>query len=115
MTENIVAIDFRSKVLRTEEKYASKVRECLQAFEIAGTYEAALSLCRTACPSCEVGEAQRLPSGIWFIEVRYDHLLHEGEGESAAAALIAALLHISEVTDFEDKSEGRPYHKRQQR
>lgn len=94
----LVAIDFQARVIRTDRKLEMKVRECLKSFEDAGTYATALHLCRTACSGCEVGSAQLLPDGRWVIEVRYDNLLHEGEGESEAAALVDAILHISEVT-----------------
>ena len=38
-----------------------------------------------------------LSDGRWIVEVRYDSLLHEGEGETAAAALVDAVLHILET------------------
>jgi hypothetical protein len=38
-----------------------------------------------------------LPGGRWMVEVRYDNLQHEGEGGTETAALIDAILHISET------------------
>ena len=85
----LVTINFRSRAIRTDRALEVKVRDCLKAFNETGTYDAALKLCRTACPDCEVGLAQALSDGRWLVEVRYDNLLHEGEGETVAAALKA--------------------------
>ena len=90
----LVTIDFRSRAIRTDRALEPKVRDCLKAFDQTGTYDAALKLCRTACPDSEVGLAQVLPDGRWIVEVRYDNLLHEGEGKTAAAALADAVLQI---------------------
>jgi hypothetical protein len=98
----LVAIDFGSRVIRTDRDLENKVRECLKAFEKMGAYATALNLCRTACPGCEVGLTRVLPGGRWLVEVRYDNLLHEGAGETEAAALIDAILHISETVAGED-------------
>lgn len=97
----LVTINFRSRAIRTDRALEVKVRDCLKAFDQTGTYDAALKLCRTACPGCEVGLAQALPDGRWIVEVRYDNLLHEGEGETAAAALADAVLQISKTIEAE--------------
>lgn len=102
----IVTIDFQSRVIRTDPQRETQVRQRVRDFEETGTYEAALNLCRSACPECEVGQAHSLPNGWWLIEVRYDNLLHEGKGETPAAALVAAILSISEVIEAEDGSKG---------
>ena len=91
----LVTINFRSQAIRTNRALEARVRDCLKAFNETGTYDAALKLCRTACPDCEVGLAQALSNGRWLVEVRYDNLLHEGEGETAAAALVDAVLQIT--------------------
>ena len=96
----LVTINFRSRVIRTDRALEVKVRDCLKAFHETGTYNAALKLCRTACPDCEVGLAQALSDGRWLVVVRYD-LLHEGEGETAAAALVDAVLQILETIGAE--------------
>jgi hypothetical protein len=44
----LVAIDFRSRVIRTDRDLENKVRECLKAFQKTGAYATALNLCRTA-------------------------------------------------------------------
>mgnify|MGYP001291982876 CR=1 FL=1 len=106
---NLVAIDFQSRVIRTDQQHEGRVRKCLAEFEESGSYETALSLCRTACPGSEVGLAQRLPDGRWVIELRYDNIIHEGSGDSEAGALIDAILQISEATDAEDQATSRPY------
>ena len=93
----MVTINFRSRAIRTDRALEVKVRDCLKAFDQTGTYDAALKLCRTACP--EVGLAQALPDGRWIVEVRYDNLLHEGEGETAAAAVVDAVLQISKTIE----------------
>ena len=90
-------INFRSRGIRIDRALEVKVRDCLKAFNETGTYNAALKLCRTACPDCEVGLAQALSDGRWLVEVRYDNLFHEGEGETAAAALADAVLQISKT------------------
>ena len=97
----LVTINFRSRAIRTDRALEVKVRDCLKAFDQTGTYDAALKLCRTACPGCEVGLAQALSDGRWIVEVRYDNLLHEGEGETAAAALADAVLQISKTIEAE--------------
>ena len=97
----LVTINFRSQAILTDRAVEVRVRDCLKAFNETGTYDAALKLCRTACPGCEVGLAHVLSDGRWVVEVRYDNLLHEGEGETAAAALVDAVLHISETIDAE--------------
>ena len=91
----LVTINFRA--IRTDRALELKVRDCLKAFDQTGTYDAALKLCRTACPGSEVGLAQALPDGRWIVEVRYDNLWHEGEGVTAAAALADAVLQISKT------------------
>ena len=95
----LVTINFRA--IRTDRALELKVRDCLKAFDQTGTYDAALKLCRTACPGSEVGLAQALPDRRWIVEVRYDNLLHEGEGETAAAALADAVLQISKTIEAE--------------
>ena len=97
----LVTINFRSQGIRIDRALEAKVRDCLKAFDQTGTYDAALKLCRTACPGCQVGLAQALPDGRWIVEVRYDNLLHEGEGETAAAALVDAVLQILEAIGAE--------------
>ena len=97
----LVTINFRSRGIRIDRALEAKVRDCLKAFDQTGTYDAALKLCRTACPGCQVGLAQALPDGRWIVEVRYDNLLHEGEGETAAAALADAVLQISKTIKAE--------------
>ena len=96
----LVTINFRSQAIRTDRAPEVKVRDCLKAFNETGTYDAALKLCRT-CPDCEVGLAQALSNGRWLVEVRYDNLLHEGEGETEAAALVDAVLQILETIGAE--------------
>ena len=97
----LVTINFRSRAIRTDRALEAKVRDCLKAFDQTGTYDAALKLCRTACPGCEVGLVQALSGGRWIVEVRYDNLLHEGEGETAAAAVADAVLQISKTIEAE--------------
>jgi hypothetical protein len=97
----LVTINFRSRTIRVDRALEAKVRDCLKAFDQTGTYVAALKLCRTACPGCQVGLAQALPDGRWIVEVRYDNLLHEGEGETVAAALADAVLQISKTIEAE--------------
>ena len=98
---DLIAINLQSRAVRTDRAHEVRVRESLKTFEKTATYDTALNLCRTACSGCEVGLAQVLPDGRWIVEVRYDNLLHEGEGETAAAALVDAVLHISETIDAE--------------
>jgi hypothetical protein len=93
----LVTINFRSRGIRIDRALEAKVRDCLKTFDQTGTYDAALKLCRTACPGCEVGLAQALSDGRWIVEVRYDNLWHEGEGVTAAAALADAVLQISKT------------------
>ena len=97
----LVTKNFRSQAFRTDRALEVRVRDCLKAFNETGTYDAALDLCRTVCPDGEVGLAQALSNGRWLVEVRYDNLLHEGEGETAAAALADAILQILETIGAE--------------
>ncbi len=97
----LVTINFRSRAIRIDRALEAKVRDCLKAFDQTGNYDAPLKLCRTACPGCQVGWEQVLPDGRWIVEVRYDNLLHEGEGETAAAALADAVLQISKSIEAE--------------
>ena len=64
----LVTINFRSRAIRIDRALEAKVRDCLKAFDQTGTYDAALKLCRTACPGSEVGLAQALPDGRWIVE-----------------------------------------------
>jgi len=97
----LVTKNFRLQAFRTDRALEVRVRDCLKAFNETGTYDAALKLCRTVCPDGEVGLAQALSNGRWLVEVRYDNLLHEGEGETAAAALADAVLQISKAIGAE--------------
>ena len=97
----LVTKNFRSQAFRTDRALEVRVRDCLKAFNETGTYDAALKLCRTVCPDGEVGLAQALSNGRWLVEVRYDNLLHEGEGETAAVALADAILQILETIGAE--------------
>jgi len=97
----LVTKNFRLQAFRTDRALEVRVRDCLKAFNETGTYDAALKLCRTVCPDGEVGLAQALSNGRWLVEVRYDNLLHEGEGETAAAALADAILQILETIGAE--------------
>ena len=97
----LVTINVRSRAIRTNRGLELKVRDCLKAFNETGTYNAALKLCRTACPDCEIEGAQALSNGRWSVEVRYDNLLHDGEGETVAAALVDAVLQILETIGAE--------------
>ena len=97
----LTAIDFGSRAIWKNRAIEARARECVKTFEEPGTYDAALSLCRTSCPNSEVGLARLLADGRWMVEVRYDNLLHEGEGETAAAALVDAVLQISETIEAE--------------
>lgn len=104
---DLVAINFRSRVLRADQGLEDKTRECIEIFQKTGTYQSALNVCRAACPGCDVGVAQRLHDGRFRVEVRYDNLLHEGEGETEAAALMDAILHISDAIGTEQPGDGR--------
>jgi hypothetical protein len=104
---DLVAINLRSRVLRADRGLEDKIRECVEIFQKTGTYQSALNVCRAACPGCDVGFSQRLPEGQFRVEVRYDNLLHEGEGETEAAALMDAILHISDAIGAEQSTDGR--------
>lgn len=98
---DVIAITFRSKALRVERSLENRVRECLNDYSDSGSWKSAQNLCRVAFPSCEIHGSRRLPNGKWAVEVRYDHLLHEGEGQTEAAALVDAIMWISEATRCE--------------
>jgi hypothetical protein len=95
---NVVAIAFRSKALQVDRSSENRVRECLKDFSQSGSFQSAQNLCRAAFPSCEIHGSRRLANGKWAVEIRYDNLLHEGEGPTEAAALVDAILWISEAT-----------------
>jgi hypothetical protein len=94
----VVAVAFRSKALQVERSLESRVRECVKDFSESGSFMSAQNLCRAAFPSCEIYDSRRLANGKWAVEIRYDNLLHEGEGQTEAAALVDAILWISEAT-----------------
>ena len=95
---DLVTIEFASKALRVERSLADKARKCLDEFLKYGSFKSAEKLRLIAIPASEFAGALCLPDGSWIAEIRYDNLLHEGEGETEAAALVDAILRIAEAT-----------------
>jgi hypothetical protein len=92
----LVSIAFRSKELRVDRSIENKVQECLTHFEKTGSFQSAQKLRQIALPTSEFFASRSLPDGKWVVEIRYDNLLHEGEGPTQAAALVDAVVRISD-------------------
>ena len=75
------------------------IRECLNEFSKSGSVVVAQRLRQLAFPLSQFAGSLLLPNDRWIAEVRYDHLLHEGEGETEAAALVDAVLRMLEATN----------------
>jgi hypothetical protein len=103
----LIAIEFRSKALRVDRSLEGRVQECLKEFEKSGSIHSAQNLRHVAFPTSEFYGARCLPDGSWVVEIRYDNLLHEGEGPTEAAALVDAVMRISEATTIPARSNSR--------
>jgi hypothetical protein len=90
----LVSIAFRSKELRVDRSIEKKVQECLTEFEKTGSFQSAQKLRQVTLPTSEFFASRPLPNGKFVVEIRYDNLLHEGEGATEAAALVDAVMHI---------------------
>jgi hypothetical protein len=92
------------KLIRTifgskdEQSQDRAVRECLSEFSKSGSFSVAQRLRHIAFPTSQFAGSLLLPNNRWIAEIRYDHLLHEGEGETEAAALVDAISRMLEVT-----------------
>ena len=91
---DLVSIAFCSKELRVDRSMEKKVQECLSEFEKTGSLQSAQKLRQLALPTSEFFASRSLPDGSWTVEIRYDNLLHDGEGPTKAAALIDAIKRI---------------------
>jgi hypothetical protein len=91
----LVSIEFRSKELRVDRSIEKKVQECLTEFENTASFQSAQKLRQIALPTSEFFASRSLPDGKWVVEIRYDNLLHEGEGSTQAAALVDAVIRIA--------------------
>jgi hypothetical protein len=83
---------------KDEESQDRAVRECLSEFLKSKSFSVAQRLRHIAFPSSQFAGSLLLPNDRWIAEIRYDHLLHEGEGETEAAALVDAVLRMLEAT-----------------
>src|ERR1700722_17353257 len=88
----LVSISFRSKELRVDRSIEKKVQECLREFEKTGSIQCAQKLRQLALPTSEFLASRSLADGNWVVEIRYDNLLHEGEGATEAAGLVDAVM-----------------------
>lgn len=80
-----------SKTVRAED---DRVRKLLQEFSESGSLQTAERLRKIALPESDFAGSLCLSEVQWIAEIRYDHLLHEGEGQTKAAALVDAVLRI---------------------
>jgi hypothetical protein len=103
----LVAIEFRSKALRVDRSLEGRVQECLKEFANSGSIQSAQNLRQAAFPTSEFYASRCLPDGSWVVEIRYDNLLHEGEGPTEAAALVDAVMRISEAIRIAPRSNSR--------
>ena len=85
--------------LKDERSLDRAARECLSEFSKSGSFSAAQRLRQVAFPTSEFAGSLLLPNNRWIAEIRFDHLLHEGEGETEAAALVDAVLRMLEATE----------------
>ena len=90
----LVSISFRSKELRVDRSIEKKVQECLTEFEKTGSFQSAQKRRQLALPTSEFFASRPLADGNWVVEIRYDNLLHDGEGATEAAALVDAVMQI---------------------
>lgn len=89
---NLPVLNLRpSKTDRAED---DRVRKLLQEFSESGSLQTAERLRQIALPASDFAGSICLSHGQWIAEIRYDHLLHEGEGQTEAAALVDAVLRI---------------------
>lgn len=74
---------------------------CALLEEISNTnsWEDAERLCLGALSSCEIYSVRPASAG-WAVELEYDNLLHEGEGDTPIAALSNALRGILETLEL---------------
>jgi hypothetical protein len=91
---DLVSLTFLSKELRSDRSIRKKVQECLTEFEKTGSFHSAQKLRQIALPTSEFFASRSLPDGSWAVEIRYDNLLHDGEGPTEAAALFDAIKRI---------------------
>jgi hypothetical protein len=103
----LVTIEFRSKSLGVDRSLEGRVQECLKEFANSGSFNSAQNLRHLAFPTSEYYASRCLPDGRWVVEIRYDNLLHEGEGPTEAAALVDAVMRISEAIRIPLRSNSR--------
>ena len=95
----LISAKFGSKIVRDELVLENATRECLGEFKNSGSFSVAQRLRQIAFPASTFVGSLLLPNDRWIAEIRFDHLLHEGEGETEAAALVDAVLRMLEATE----------------
>ena len=91
----VITVDFQSRVEQSDN--GTELRTCLCNFLTAQTLETAQNLCDKIFPTSEFYSSQCLVDGRWIATVRFDNLLHDGEGPTEAAALLDALARIFDI------------------
>ncbi len=84
-------------LLTRSEICHAEVRECLNEFKRSGTVTSAERLRLTLLPRSTVYDSFCCPDGKWFVELRFDELLHDGKGNTEAAALVDVVLRVSSL------------------
>ncbi len=84
----------RKDLFRSNLFSSGKLAEYLNQFEQSGTFESAERFRRLVLPQSVLYDSQRCSDGKWTVELRFDDVLHHGEGQTEAAALVDAVVRI---------------------
>jgi hypothetical protein len=95
----LISLEFHRKPVRVEKSLGGKLSRALEEFEKKRSFLAGQDLRVAVLPNSEFHRSWRQPNGIWIAELRYDNLIHQGEGPSEGAALVDAVLGIVNVIE----------------
>lgn len=98
----LIGLDFWSRNVQRRSLGRSEVRDCLRKYLVTESFENAQKLCRKVFPTSEFYSSQRTPDGSWIATIRFDNLLHDGEGPTEASALVDAIVRIAEMLDLHE-------------
>lgn len=95
----LIVIEPQAGNLRRSWSMKARARVRLQEFLRSRSFESAQSLCSTVIPTSEFYASQCFSDGHWTATIRFDNLLHDGEGDSEVAALLDAIRQITQAID----------------
>ena len=96
----LTVVDFPSKELGPNRAGTSRVGDALRKFLESGSFESAQKLCVSAIPTSEFYSSQCLADGSWIATIRFDNLLHDGEGPTEVAALVDVVARVCDVINM---------------